>query len=81
MNTSLNLQIYYTSPLYFSVWSQINNMSHLQALALWLLLAMLVESGVSATEGEGVPLLSSSFFSDLTLGDSTGGRKADCKFA
>ena len=56
-------------------------MSHLQALALWLLLAMLVESGVSATEGEGVPLLSSSFFSDLTLGDSTGGRKADCKFA
>lgn len=41
---------------------------------------MLVDNGVSATEGEGVPLLSFSSFSDLTFGDSVGGRKADCEF-
>lgn len=36
---------------------------------------------MSATEGEGVPLLSSSSFSDFTFGDSVGDRKADCEFA
>lgn len=43
---------------------------------------MLVESGVRATDGEGVllpPLSSSSLLSDLTLGTSTGGLKADCE--
>lgn len=53
---------------------------YLHDLALLLFWAMLVDNGVRATDGEGVPLLSSSSFSDFTLGDSVGARKADCEF-